>query len=77
VKKRFTTYDTNNPSYLHVSVPYDKKIMHKLGTKHEYLDNYINNKVLLKMSSVPKDVVLARNIKHFKNYVMHMRKYKV
>ena len=53
-EKRFITYDTNNPSYLHVSVPYDKTIMHKLGTQHEYLDNYINNKVLLKMSSVPK-----------------------
>ena len=52
--KRFMSYDANNPSYLRVSVPYDQTIMHKLGTQHEYLDNYINNKVLLKMSSVSK-----------------------
>ena len=48
-EKRFTAYDTNNPSYLHVSVPYDKTIMHKLGTNHKYLDNYINNTVILKL----------------------------
>ena len=53
-EKRFISYDSNNPSYLRVFVPYDETIMQRLGTQHECLDNYINNKVLLKMSSVPK-----------------------
>ena len=53
-EKRFISYSTNNPSYFRVCVPYDKAIMQRLGTQYECLDNYINNKVLLKMSSVPK-----------------------
>lgn len=49
-KKRFAAYNTVNPSYKYMAVQYNKMIM---GTKNQYLDNYINQTVLFKSSAKP------------------------
>ena len=49
-KKRFAAYNTVNPSYKYMAVQYNKMIM---GTKNQYLDNYINQTVLFKSSTKP------------------------
>jgi len=49
-KKRFAAYNTVNPSYRYMAVQYNKMIM---GTKNQYLDNYINQTVLFKSSPKP------------------------
>ena len=49
-KKRFAAYNTVNPSYKYMAVQYNKMIM---GTKNQYLDNYINQTVLFKSSPKP------------------------
>ena len=49
-KKRFAAYNTVNPSYRYMAVQYNKMIM---GTKNQYLDNYINQTVLFKSSAKP------------------------
>ena len=49
-KKRFAAYNTVNPSYKYMAVQYNKLIM---GTKNQYLDNYINQTVLFKSSAKP------------------------
>ena len=49
-KKRFAAYNTVNPSYKYMAVQYNKMIM---GTKNQYLDNYINQTVLFKSSVKP------------------------
>jgi hypothetical protein len=49
-KKRFAAYNTVNPSYRYMAVQYNKMIM---GTKNQYLDNYINQTVLFKSSVKP------------------------
>ena len=49
-KKRFAAYNTVNPSYKYMAVQYNKMIM---GSKNQYLDNYINQTVLFKSSAKP------------------------
>lgn len=49
-KKRFAAYNTVNPSYKYMAVQYNKMIM---GSKNQYLDNYINQTVLFKSSTKP------------------------
>ena len=52
-KQRLSAYNTTNPSYKYVALPYNQMIMLKLGKPGQYLDNYINCNVLLKQSSRP------------------------
>ena len=50
-KQRFAAYNTTNPSYEYASLLYNQNI---LPNQNMCLDNYINDRVLLKTSALPK-----------------------
>jgi hypothetical protein len=50
-KSRFAAYNTVNPSYRYVAVRYNQSIIE--GSKNQYLDNYINQTVFFKNSTMP------------------------
>ena len=53
-KRRFSSYNTVNPSFDSATVPYNQKAFREfIGYSHEYLDNYINHKIFLKKSNKP------------------------
>ncbi len=53
-KKRFSSYNTVNPSFDYATIRYNQKAFREFtGYSHEYLDNYINHKILLKKSNKP------------------------
>ena len=53
-KRRFSSYNTVNPSFDYATVPYNQKAFREfIGYSHEYLDNYINHKIFLKKSNKP------------------------
>lgn len=52
-RQRLSAYNTTNPSYKYVALPYNQMIMLQLGKPGQYLDNYINYNVFLKHSSRP------------------------